>query len=155
MTKRKPYSKEEAAHPVLEHLREHRMVREMRKYRQHGRVTTYEHCERVAAFSGKLNRRLHLHADENTLLAGAMLHDFYLYDWHEKDGGSHSLHGYIHADRALENARRHFHVDEKTAHVIRCHMWPLNITRLPRTREAWIVCFADKCVSVKETLFER
>ena len=107
------------------------------------------------AFSGRINRRLHLNADEDTLLTGAMLHDFYLYDWHNKDGGSHNLHGYIHADRALENARRYFHVDEKTAHVIRCHMWPLNITRLPRSREAWIVCIADKCVSVKETLFER
>ncbi|MBQ6384831.1 MAG: HD domain-containing protein [Lachnospiraceae bacterium] len=156
MSKRgKQTEDDRTARPVLEQLRKHRKVLEMRNYTQHGRISTYEHCERVAAFSGRINRRLHLNADEDTLLTGAMLHDFYLYDWHNKDGGSHNLHGYIHADRALENARRYFHVDEKTAHVIRCHMWPLNITRLPRSREAWIVCIADKCVSVKETLFER
>ena len=127
----------------------------MREFTQHGRVSTYEHCEKVADLSGRINRRLHLHADEETLLTVAMLHDFYLYDWHEDDGGSHDWHGFIHADRALDNARKYFRVSEETAHVIRSHMWPLNLTRVPRSREAWIVCIADKCVSVKETLFER
>ena len=46
-------------------------------------------------------------------------------------------------------------VDEDTAKVIHSHMWPLNLTRLPASKEAWIVCIADKCCSLHETLFRR
>ncbi len=148
-------TKTPSEHPALNRLKSNEKVREMQHYTQHGCISTYEHCERVAELSGKINRRMHLHADEETLLTGAMLHDFYLYDWHKKDGGTHSWHGYIHADRAHENAKKYFGIDEKTSHVIQSHMWPLNITRIPHSREAWIVCIADKCVSLKETLFDR
>jgi len=140
---------------LIHRFRRHRKVREMKQYMQHGSVTTYDHCERVAQLSYRLNRRLHLHADEKTLTEGAMLHDFYLYDWHEEDDGTHKWHGYIHADRAADNARKFFGIGPKTEHVIRCHMWPLNLTRVPHSREAWIVCLADKWVSARETLFER
>jgi HD superfamily phosphodiesterase len=50
----------------------------MKKYIQHGSVTTYEHCEKVAEVSHKIDQMLSLHCNQNTLLTGAMLHDFYL-----------------------------------------------------------------------------
>jgi uncharacterized protein len=84
-----------------------------------------------------------------------MLHDFYLYDWHHDDNGSHRLHGFTHAQAACANARTHFGIDDRTGHVISSHMWALNPKKLPMTREAWIVCLADKCVSAYETLFRR
>jgi uncharacterized protein len=34
-------------------------------------------------------------------------------------------------------------------------MWPLTITRVPTTREAVIVCMADKYVSSVETIGKR
>ncbi len=37
---------------------------QMRQYIQHGRVTTYDHCVRVALVSFWLNRRLPFHCDE-------------------------------------------------------------------------------------------
>ncbi len=89
------------------------------------------------------------------LITGAMLHDFFLYDWHDKTRPGQKIHGYTHAAAAARNARRHFDIDKRTHHVIHSHMWPLNITRLPLTREAWIVCAADKIVSARETLFMR
>lgn len=130
-------------------------VKEMKQYVQHGRISTYDHCVSVAQAAFELNQRFHFGADERILMTGAMLHDFYLYDWHNKDDGEHRLHGYHHADRARENAVKYFSVDPFVQHIIHCHMWPLNITRLPRTREAWIVCLADKWCSFRETVFMR
>ena len=140
---------------ILSGLQTDERVQEMRKFIQHGRVSTYEHCESVARLSYKIDRLLSLHSDLRVLLVGAMLHDFYLYDWHHDDGGAHRLHGFTHAQAACANARAYFGIDDRTGHVISSHMWPLNLKKLPLTREAWIVCVADKCVSAYETLFRR
>ena len=124
---------------ILSDIQSDEHVQEMKKYIQHGDVSTYEHCEKVAKLCYNLNRKLPLHADMKTLLVGAMIHDFYLYD----------------ADRACQNARKYFDIDEKTGQVIHSHMWPLNPGRIPRSKEAWMVCLADKYVSLQETLFRR
>lgn len=129
-------------------------VQSMRGYRQHGRVSTYEHCLAVAYKSFEIVRRRHLSVDERALLYGAFLHDFYLYDWHERDA-SHAWHGFHHARRACENAVAHFAIGEREQGIIRSHMWPLNVTRVPRSLEAWVVTLADKWVSLGETLHRR
>ena len=49
---------------------------------QHGSVTVYAHCLRVACTACALARALHLRVDENALIRGALLHDYFLYDWH-------------------------------------------------------------------------
>ena len=59
----------------------------MDNFTQHGVITTYDHCLRVARIAFLANRRLHLEADEEALITGAMLHDFFLYDWHGTDQG--------------------------------------------------------------------
>lgn len=140
---------------ILSDIKSDNHVQEMKKYIQHGDVSTYEHCENVAKLCYKFNKALPLHADLKTLLVGAMLHDFYLYDWHEEGDGSHHWHGFRHASRASQNAEKYFDIDNKTADVIKSHMWPLNPERIPRSKEAWMVCIADKCVSLQETLFRR
>ncbi len=132
-----------------------RRVQGMRGYVHHGSVSTLEHCERVARFCYRFNRRLHLHADETALLTGAMLHDFYLYDWHQSSGAVRHWHGFRHAELARRNAVECFGVSPLVQDIIGSHMWPLNLTKLPRSREAWIVTLADKCCAVKESLFMR
>ena len=129
-------------------------VQEMKQYIQHGKVTTYDHCVSVTKACYKLNRRFHLGADEKVLLSAALLHDFYLYDWHGRDL-SDWTHSYKHPMIAAENAIRYLEIDEQVEHAIRVHMWPFTFWRLPKSREAWILVMADKYCSLKETLFQR
>ena len=131
-------------------------VLSMGRYIQHGSVTTLAHCLAVVDRSYELARDLHLlgRIDLPVMLRAALLHDFYLYDWHEKDR-SHAWHGFHHATRAMINARERFGIGEHEQAIIRSHMWPLNPARLPRSREAWIVTVADKIVAARETLFAR
>ena len=126
-------------------------VLSMKRFTQHGSVSTFDHCQAVAELSYLLARRLPWKVDEKIVAAGAFLHDFYLYDWH----GSGWRHSYRHAGRACENAVARFGIDEATQEVIRCHMWPISPTRVPRTWEAVIVGLSDKLVSLHETLFKR
>lgn len=51
-------------------------AQEMKKFIQHGSVTTYEHCMRVTRIAFWLNIHLRVHADEESLVKGAFLHDF-------------------------------------------------------------------------------
>jgi len=134
---------------ILFPYEKHRDVQSMKHFIQHGSTTTYEHCIRVAKFCYWLNRRFHLNANERTLLVGALLHDFYLYDWHEKCSW-HRLHGFRHPFFACRNARRVFGIGEQEANIIESHMWPLTLRHMPKSREAAIVCIADKWCSLQE-----
>ncbi|MBR2802472.1 MAG: HD domain-containing protein [Erysipelotrichaceae bacterium] len=144
--------KDREAEEILKEIKNDIHVQRMKTFLQHGRISTYKHCENVARTSDRLDRIFRLHADREVLLKGAMLHDFFLYDWHEP---GHGLHGLTHPEKAARNAGYHLQADERIQHVIRSHMWPLTLRALPRSREAWIVCIADKFESLKETLFER
>ena len=139
---------------LLHCYRQHAKIQEMKRYIQHGAITTYDHVECVTQMCFLVNRRWHLGANERALVMGAFMHDFYLYDWHENDR-SHRLHGYHHPDTSCENAVTYFQVGELVQHMIRTHMWPLTITKLPRSREAWILCLVDKYISTKETFAMR
>ncbi len=138
-------------HPVADAV----VVQKMKKYKQHGSVTTYDHCERVARTSYLISRRLHLKTRNEELVRGAMLHDLFLYDWHAEDNGEHRLHGYTHPAAALKNAKAHFKLSRREEDIIANHMWPLTLRHIPRSKEAYIVCLADKICSLEETLFMR
>lgn len=120
---------------------------------QHGNVTTYDHVLNVAALSLRIVDRLHLwrYINVRVLVRAALLHDYFLYDWHDADDGSHRLHGFRHPATAERNARRDFAIDERTASSIRTHMFPLT-PRPPRYIEGWIVDIADTISATRETL---
>ena len=154
MKNKKAFPDREAGR-ILSSLRRDSRVKKMKSFTQHGTVSTFDHCRAVTKLSLGIDRRLHLHSDKKVLITGAMLHDYFLYDWHDKARPGQKIHGYTHAAAAAKNARSHFGIDKRTHHVINSHMWPLNITRVPRSREAWIVCAADKIVSIRETVMTR
>ncbi len=141
---------------ILAELARTEEARRMRNYIQHGSVTTYEHCIRVAIVSYLINQKFRLGADVPSLVRGAFLHDFYLYDWHDRSRSDFQrFHGFHHPAKALANAERYYTLNDRERNIIRSHMWPLTITSVPCCREAVIVCIADKWCSTHETLFHR
>ena len=54
-------------------------VAEMKKYRQHYDINTFEHCLNVSYISYRICKKLKW--DYKSMARGAMLHDLFLYDW--------------------------------------------------------------------------
>ena len=129
----------------------------LKTFTQHGETTVFEHCLSVAKFSllmaHFLERTLKISIDKDSLVRGALLHDYFLYDWHEK-GEGHSLHGFFHPRKAWENARQDMPLSDIEKNIILRHMFPLTMVP-PQFREAWLVCAADKICAMKETVSKR
>ena len=121
-----------------------------KEFIQHGTTSVYAHSVAVACFSLYLCKKLHLKVRERELIRGALLHDYFLYDWHDPDP-SHRLHGFHHANTALRNAERDFELSDVEKDIIKKHMFPLNI-RVPKYKESVIVCMGDKTCAVQEMI---
>lgn len=125
---------------------------EMKNYIQHGNTTTFTHCLVVAYYSYKAALRLPIQYNIKSIVRGAMLHDFYLYDWHIP-AKSHKLHGFVHPGFALKNARKYYKLNSIEEDIIEKHMWPLTLTKLPAFKESLLVLLVDKYCSLAETLY--
>lgn len=123
-------------------------MRLTQRYRQHGHTSIFEHSVRVACMSLRIARRLGLRVNERAMVRGALLHDYFLYDWHVRSGRP-KWHGFRHAGAALRNASRDFELDGVEKDIIVKHMFPLNIMP-PVYRESVIVCIADKLCAIGE-----
>ncbi|MCR5392608.1 MAG: HD domain-containing protein [Olsenella sp.] len=117
---------------------------------QHGQTTTLDHVAAVAYLSLFLVRGLGLRCDERSLVRGALLHDYYLYDWHDHQAAPDNWHGFTHPRHALRNAERDFpDLTNLERDIIAHHMFPL-VPSPPRHREALVVSLADKICSTVE-----
>ena len=135
----------------LEELCKQSRLLESHRYMQHGDTSVFRHSVSVAYFSYYLALKMNAPVDIHSLVRGALLHDYFLYDWHEKDA-SHKWHGFHHAKKACENAARDIpDLNEIEKDMIKCHMFPLNIVP-PKYMEGWILCCADKICSGAETV---
>lgn len=126
-------------------------VLQMDNYIQHGDVSTYVHCFNVAVVSYLICMKFGIKVCITEMLIGALLHDFYLYDWHDGRLRPEGLHGFTHPAKALRNANKYFDLTEREANIISSHMFPLTLTKVPKCREAVIVGIADKICAIKET----
>ena len=134
-------------HPIknneeAQRLRKEKFSELMKKYLQapevshYSNTTTLEHCENVAWISFLINERLHLNADEKELVEAAMLNDLQLKDLPEEAD----------AEDSAENAAG----NEKIS--VRSHMWPLKVSKIPKSKERVILRFADKYCALVEML---
>lgn len=121
-------------------------------FTQHGQMSVRQHCINVAKCSLVINEKLGIHCERKDLIRGALLHDYFLYDWHAKNKQkTHRLHGFYHPGIALHNAGKEYALSKREQDIIKKHMWPLTI-KPPLCREAWVVTTADKFCSLMETL---
>lgn len=132
------------------HVRERGRVHLMEASIQHGRVTTWDHSVGVATTALAIAAFLRLRVRRDQMVRAALLHDYFLYDWHEKNAG-HRFHGFTHPATALKNAQEDFMLTPVEKDIIARHMFPL-CPIPPRCREAWLVCAADKYCALLETL---
>lgn len=129
---------------------ENKKFKQLANYIAHGNTSTLNHSISVAKLSLKIAEKLKLKINKDELIKSALLHDLFLYDWHNapKEAG---LHGFTHSKTAADEARKEFDINDRVYSNILTHMWPLNITKVPKTKEGMIICIADKICSLKET----
>ena len=116
----------------------------LKKCSHHG-TTRYDHCLKVSYSAYKMAKKYNLSYEE--VARSALLHDFFNNeDASLKDRFKAT---FTHPEQAENNARDKFNISEKEAKIIRCHMFPINLT-LPRDKESWVVTLCDKIVYFKE-----
>ncbi|NLK45969.1 MAG: HD domain-containing protein [Treponema sp.] len=120
-----------------------------KEFVQHGKTSVFNHSLNVATISLKLACFFNINIDEKSLITGALLHDYFLYDWHDKQRCP-SWHCFKHPKIALENAKRDFYVNTIEEDIIINHMFPLTLN-VPKTKEGWLVSIADKFCCIVET----
>ena len=122
----------------------------MKDISMHRGSNCYLHSFKVAkkAIKKSLNRK---DVKLEVVLLGAILHDYYLYDW-RKDRSKLKKHGKNHPSVAINNAVKDFDISEEVKKVIKSHMWPINIKDYPKSKEAKIVSISDKAVTIGESL---
>ena len=133
----------------LKNLSENSKLRKMDKFIQHGGTSCLKHTIAVAYYSIKVAELLGIRYKKRDLIRGALLHDYFLYDWHDGAKGR-NIHGFTHPGTALNNADRDFTLTDTERDIIKKHMFPLTI-KPPVCREGWIVCMVDKYCSLYET----
>lgn len=135
-------------HQIGKEILNSKSMQREKHFVQHANVSTYEHSIGVAEMSLRLAHFLRLRFDERSLVRGALLHDFFLYDWHDKSEMPRA-HAYLHPLIAYDNAKKEFKLNHIEKNIIQAHMFPITIV-LPKYRESWIVVLADKICTVRE-----
>ena len=123
---------------------------ECENFIQHGNTTVKKHCIRVAATAYFIALKLGIRVNERELIRGALLHDYFMYDWHNRHFHN-GMHGFTHPRTALKEALKDFTLSSREQNMILRHMFPLTPCP-PKYREGWILCLADKICAANETI---
>src|SRR5574344_2139341 len=88
----------------------------MRDYISHSNVSTYQHSYEVAKKSYEYVMRHKIKCNIPALIRGALLHDYFLYDWHNNK--RFTFHGFKHAKIAYLNASRDYTISKIEKNII-------------------------------------
>lgn len=132
---------------IVESIINHPKIQSMSEFTHHGNTDCLTHSIHVSYMGFSLGLKLGL--NEKALARAGLLHDFYLYDWHDR-GDRKGFHGYTHAQTSITNAKKYFTISKKEEDIIIKHMWPLN-PKLPKFKESFLFMFVDRYCTVLET----
>ena len=121
---------------------------------QHRTSNTYRHLCLVTRLAIYHALRKGMDIDYHSLIRGSFLHDLFYYDW-RKDKISSKHHLIRHPVTALNNAEKEFTLNDTEKDIILNHMWPITITKIPKTREGWLVSRMDKKATMIEFFNKR
>lgn len=128
-------------------------ILQMTKFKHHVIYTTYDHCVNVTKLSLKIGKKLKLSEEQmKNIVVGAMLHDYFLYDYYDRRITSDGIHAWSHLKVALRNAEKQFNLNEHQRNIIRAHMFPTTFLHPPKCKEAIIVNISDKLCAIYELL---
>ena len=129
----------------VEQIINNKDFQKLRYYKQHNWSDRLMHSINVSYLSWLMARRLG--CDAKAAARAGLLHDFCLYDFHEKTPtGEHQA--FYHPKVAAKNSKEVFQISEREWDAILSHMFPLG--PLPRNKEAWIITVADKICALME-----
>lgn len=133
---------------IIKDIAENDNVSGLKDHEQHHHSTRYAHCEAVAFYTYLLCKRYKL--DYISATRGAMLHDFYFYNWRNKHvEGQKKFHLFRHPKIALQNAEDLFELNDMEKDIIVKHMWPITIIP-PKFKEGYIVTLVDKYCATRD-----
>ncbi len=121
----------------------HPKFQQLKDFKHHGH-SRYDHSLRVAYYTYKVTKALHLNYEQST--EAALLHDFFLDEVIEEKSINRMRH---HPKYAAINAAKYFNIDNKQQNMIRTHMFPVTLTP-PTYLEGWILDFVDDGVAIYE-----
>ena len=117
--------------------------RELKSMVHHGN-NRLDHINRVAKMSYNMSKLFGL--DYISTTRGALMHDFFL---NKELSDLSSKRFKIHPQKAYENSKKYFKVNELEKNIILSHMYPIT-KELPKYKESYIVSISDKIVSIYE-----
>ena len=126
---------------ITRDLLQNENVESMKTYNHHGKINTHFHTVYVSYCVLVLCDKLKVN-NKNDIVRAALLHDFYLYDWHiEKHD---EMHAWYHPKAAVENIKNIFgDISDMQRDLILRHMFPLSI-QPPNSIGGWLLTLCDK-----------
>ena len=99
-------------------------------------------CDMIEKFGVRPNRQ--------RMVEASLCHDLSLYEFRSRHGfKTHFIKAWVHPVESAKLSKRLFNIDDKTASIIRRHMWPACVLP-PMDLEGWIINVADKVSAVAE-----
>ncbi len=128
---------------------ENEEIQKLADYTHHIYTTRLQHSLNVSYYNYIICKFLGLNAI--SAARAGLLHDMFFYNRkdHSKKFYKKS-HSAYHPEIAVENAKSYFYLDPLECDIIEKHMWPANISRVPKYKETYIIVFVDKYCAILE-----